>query len=359
MFMNMNMIGDQIDVSVQGLDSLTVPLITPLGKEPLGEQAHCREQDDQSYDHGHLVIYQNDQSGDRDVDEMRSIIDDSLRDTQVPVSYSGRATGQSLEEALTCALDKASEGAGTMVVSGGDGTINAAVSLAVDRQQPLAIIPAGTYNFVARTHGIPEDTAEAVKLILQSRPQRTRVGMINERRFMVNASIGSYARLQRERESFKQTLGRSRKVATVAAVLSALRHSSRLSLRSKQRNGQFDVDCSTLIFCNNRLQLELVGVDSLPSFNEDELVCAVLAPVGVLTQLAMIWRGWQGRVSETRELETFLFDVIQIDAKTRRRKRYLDVSVDGEACRMTLPLRVRVSEKPLWLVRPAEAVFPG
>ena len=58
--MNMNMIGDQIEVSVQGLDSLTVPLITPLGKEALGEQAHRRGQHNHSYDHGHLVIYQND-----------------------------------------------------------------------------------------------------------------------------------------------------------------------------------------------------------------------------------------------------------------------------------------------------------
>lgn len=354
----MTMIGEQIERSGQGPDNLTAPMATPLGKEPLGEQAHRHGPGNQLFDQCPLIIYQNDQSGDRDLDQMRRIIEDNLRNTHVQVSYVSRQTGQSLEEALMEVFDRASECAGTVVVSGGDGTINAAVALAVDRQQPLAIIPAGTFNFVARTHGIPEDTAEAVKLILRSRPQRTQVGMINDRGFMVNASIGSYARLQRERESFKQSLGRSRKVASLAAVLSALRHSSRLPLSIKQRAGQFNVDCSTLIFCNNRLQLELVGVESLPSFDEDELVCAVLAPVGIPTQLAMIWRGWQGRVSETRELDTFVFSDIQIDVKTRRRSRYLNVSVDGEACRMTLPLTVKVSEKPLWLVRPAEVDYP-
>ena len=60
---------------MQGPDKLTDVLIPPLGKEPLAEQAHCRGQDNHSYDHGHLVIYQNDQSGDRDIDEMRSIIE--------------------------------------------------------------------------------------------------------------------------------------------------------------------------------------------------------------------------------------------------------------------------------------------
>lgn len=349
---------EQIDCSGQAPDNLAVPLITPPDREMPSELMDGREPEDQMYDHGPLIIYQNDQSGDRDVDEMRSIIEGKLRDAQVQFSYVGREPGQSLEEALTSAFENAAERSGTMVVSGGDGTINAAVALAVNRQQPLAIIPAGTYNFVARTHGIPEDTSEAVQLILCSRPHRTRVGMINDRLFMVNASIGSYARLQRDREIFKQTLGRSRRVASLAAVLSALHHSSRLPLRIEQRAAQFKVDCSTLIFCNNRLQLELVGVDSLPGFNDDELVCAVLAPVGVSTQLAMIWRGWHGRVSETRELNTFKFDDIQIDFEKRRRKRYMDVSVDGESCRMTLPLTVRVSKKPLWLVRPAEVIVP-
>ncbi|ASJ74295.1 diacylglycerol/lipid kinase family protein [Granulosicoccus antarcticus] len=300
---------------------------------------------------GPLVIYMNDQSGNRDTEEMRRIIQAELESAQRPFMYLGRESAQSLEQALTSALDKAEACSGTLVVSGGDGTINAAIALAVGRQQALAIIPSGTFNFVARSHGIPEDTGEAVKLILCSRPQATRVGMINDRQFMVNASIGSYARLQREREGFKKTLGRTRGVASLAAIVSALHQSSRMRLNITSQSRQTSVDCSTLILCNNRLQLELVGVDSLPGFGKDEMVCAVLAPVGVATQLATIWRGFWGRVSETPELNTFVFNEIKIDIG-RRRSKVIDVSVDGEACKLRLPLVVKVSEKPQWLVRP-------
>lgn len=313
--------------------------------------------DEPAYEHGPLVIYQNEQSGRHDLAGIRHVIDEVLQQARIPFVYVGRKHGMSLERSLSLALDQAGNCAGTMVVSGGDGTINAAASLAVARQQPLAIIPAGTFNFVARTHGIPEDTAEAVELILRARPLPTRVGMINDRLFMVNASIGSFARLQREREGFKHTLGRSRGIASLAAVLSALHHSIDMQLRITRQGRHFDIDCSTLIACNNRLQLELVGVDALPRFDQDELVCAVLAPVSVPTQLAMIWRGWLGRVNETPELNTFIFQDIEIDRR-HRRKGAMDVSVDGEAYRMQMPLRIRVSDKPLWLVRPDKMPQP-
>lgn len=309
---------------------------------------------------GPLIIYMNDQSGNRNAKEMRGIIQAELELARRPFRYLGRQSTQTLEQALTFALDEAKACSGTLVVSGGDGTINAAIALAVDRQQALAILPAGTFNFVARSHGIPEDTADAIKLILHARPQATRVGMINDRQFMVNASIGSYARLQREREGFKKTLGRTRGVASLAAIVSALHQSSRMRLHITSQSKRFSVDCSTLIMCNNRLQLELVGVDSLPGFGKDEMVCAVLAPVGVVTQLATIWRGFLGRVSETAELNTFIFNEIEIDLR-RRRSRDVEASVDGEACRLRLPLVVKVSEKPLWLYRPLqnEEAKPG
>ena len=44
-----------------------------------------------------------------------------------------------------------------VVVAGGDGTINQAVQVLVELGLPLAIIPAGTANNMARTVGLPLD----------------------------------------------------------------------------------------------------------------------------------------------------------------------------------------------------------
>ena len=304
---------------------------------------------------GPWLIFFNHASGHLDKNETRLAIEHAMQAAGEDVRYLSRQPDQNLEDALVYAFDEALACQGTVVVAGGDGTINAAASIAIDQEQALGIIPVGTFNFVARTHGIPEDIPGAVAVLLAENAKASRAGLINNQRFLVNASIGSYARLQRERETAKKTIGRSRTVATIAAVLSALRGSAPMRVQLDVQGESRQLKCSTIILCNNRLQLKLVGIDSLPGDSDEELACAVLAPVSIITQLVMIWRGWRGKVSETPELQTFLFDHLQLNIK-RRRSRLIDVAVDGELHRMSLPLDVRVSDKPLLLIRPGQHI---
>ena len=302
-------------------------------------------------DQGPLLIFQNPRSGDSDPQQVRDIIEAEVHAAGREVSFLQHDVGSSLQQSFSLAFEVASRCNGTVVVAGGDGTINVAASIAVERGQAMGIIPSGTFNFVARSHGIPEDTTAAVQLLLRGRPHASRVGMINDKLFLVNSSIGSYARLQQEREGFKRTIGRSRTVASLAAVVSALRVSPSMRLKLNYRGEEQTVNCSTLIMCNSRLQLELVGVNTLPDQDADELACICLSPVGVRMQLAMIWKGWQRQISEADEVDSFLFDDMQIELSNRR-SRIVTVAVDGEMHRLALPLRVNVSDKPLWLVRP-------
>lgn len=286
--------------------------------------------------------------------EVRDVIQSRTRSSGRELVFLQPDSNASLEQALSRAFEQASRQQGTVVVSGGDGTINAASSIAIKRTQALGIIPTGTFNFVARSHGIPEETDQAVELLLREPARATRVGIINDRFFLVNSSIGSYARLQHEREGFKRVIGRSRTVASLAAFVSALRPSPGMQLSLIYRGQEQKINCSTLIMCNSRLQLELVGVETLPDRGADELACVCLSPVGVSTQLAMIWKGWQRRISKADEVESFLFDELSISIP-KRRSRWLTTAIDGEMQRLRLPLRVGVSDKPLWLIRPAFA----
>lgn len=299
-----------------------------------------------------LLVFQNPGSGHRDCQEVRTTVEQLVGSAGREVSFFQQTQGRPLHQSLSAAFEQAAQCNGTVVVSGGDGTINAAASIAVERAEPLGIIPAGTFNFVARSHGIPEDTTEAVELLLREQPRATRVGKINDKLFLVNASIGSYARLQHEREGFKRRIGRSRTVASIAAIASALQNSPSMQLGLNYQGEEQSMTCSTLIVCNSRLQLELVGVDTLPDRTADELACVTLKPVGVVTQLGMIWKGWQRQISEADDLEAFLFDNLNI-RNMNRRSRSILVAVDGEMHRLRLPLSVGVSEQPLWLIRSA------
>ena len=80
----------------------------------------------------------------------------------------------------------------------------------------MGVVPQGTFNYFARTHGIPADQTEAVGLLLRAAPTPVQVARINDRVFLVNASLGLYPDLLEDREAFKARFGRSRGVAFVA-----------------------------------------------------------------------------------------------------------------------------------------------
>jgi diacylglycerol kinase family enzyme len=74
------------------------------------------------------------------------------------------------------AVRKAKAGGGAVVAAGGDGTINAIAQVAHAAHCPFGVLPQGTFNYFGRTHGIPEDTAEAVRALLAARIQPCRWG---------------------------------------------------------------------------------------------------------------------------------------------------------------------------------------
>jgi diacylglycerol kinase family enzyme len=110
-----------------------------------------------------------------------------------------------------------------VVAVGGDGTLNTVAQAAHAAGCAMGVVPQGTFNYFARTHGIPVDPTEAVRLLLRSAPVPVQVAGVNERLFLVNASLGLYPDLLEDREAYKARFGRSRWVAFVAACATLLR----------------------------------------------------------------------------------------------------------------------------------------
>ena len=77
-----------------------------------------------------------------------------------------------------------------IIVGGGDGTLNAAVDGLVETQLPLAILPLGTANDLARTLKIPISLAEACRIIAAGYSQPIDLGWVNGKYFFNVASLG-------------------------------------------------------------------------------------------------------------------------------------------------------------------------
>ncbi|MDF2764122.1 MAG: Diacylglycerol kinase family enzyme [Rhodospirillales bacterium] len=77
-----------------------------------------------------------------------------------------------------------------VVVGGGDGTMNAACEAILELGVPMAILPLGTANDLARTLGIPSDMEGACAVAANGIRHRIDLGRANDKHFFNVASIG-------------------------------------------------------------------------------------------------------------------------------------------------------------------------
>ncbi|MBV9211906.1 MAG: diacylglycerol kinase family lipid kinase, partial [Acidobacteria bacterium] len=100
------------------------------------------------------------------------------------------------DEATHLAARAAEEGAETVIVSGGDGTINEAVQGLVGKHARLAIWPRGTANVLAKEIGMPTNLEQAAEIIARGKSKRIYPGcaVLEEtgarRYFLLMAGIG-------------------------------------------------------------------------------------------------------------------------------------------------------------------------
>ncbi|MDM0029662.1 diacylglycerol/lipid kinase family protein [Variovorax saccharolyticus] len=239
---------------------------------------------------------------------------------------------------------------GVVVAAGGDGTINAVAQAALGSGCAFGVLPQGTFNYFSRTHGIPSDTAEALQVLLHESPRAVQVGMVNERVFLVNASLGLYAKLLEDREAFKAQYGRHRWVAFCSGLLTILRGARPWYLHMSWHGQQRDIRTQTLFVANNALQMHRVGLAEADAPEQGQLAAIALKPQGAIAMLSLLARGALGRLGEAESLVSFTFESMKV--RPMRGRRRVKVATDGEIGWLDMPLDFRVSLEPLWLIRP-------
>jgi diacylglycerol kinase family enzyme len=250
-----------------------------------------------------------------------------------------------------------------VVAVGGDGTLNTVAQAAHACGCAMGVVPQGTFNYFARTHGIPADPVEAVRLLLRSTPAPVQVAGINDRVFLVNASLGLYPELLEDREAYKARFGRSRWVAFVAACATLLRAQRRLRLHIEMGGTVRDVQTLTLFVGNNRLQLQQFGAepeDTLAGTPGDGSMAAVmLRPVGTLSMIGLMLHGALGSLGEAQSVERFEFQHLLVRPRLPLGRHGVKVAFDGEVTMLRAPLDIRVLAQPLYLLmpRPADAAL--
>lgn len=147
-----------------------------------------------------LLFVVNAASGAFDVGAKRAVIDSALatcgRKGELLICRPAELSEVAAQAAAAAAATNTA-----VIAVGGDGSLNAVAQAAHSAGCPMGVIPYGTFNYFARTHGIPTDPLAAARMLLEARPLPVQVAAINDRLFLVNASLGIYPELLQDRET--------------------------------------------------------------------------------------------------------------------------------------------------------------
>lgn len=250
-----------------------------------------------------------------------------------------------------------------VVAVGGDGTLNTVAQAAHAAGCAMGVVPRGTFNYFARTHGIPVDPVEAVRVLLRSTPVPVQVVGVNDRLFLVNASLGLYPDLLEDREAYKARFGRSRWVAFVAACSTLLRAQRKLRVHIETGGTVRDVQTLTLFVGNNRLQLQQLGAEPEDTVagtpGAGSMAALMLRPIGTLSMIGLMLHGAMGRLGESAGVERFEFQHMVVKPTLSQGRRGVKVAFDGEVATLRAPLDFRVLAEPLHLLAPPRGETGG
>lgn len=307
----------------------------------------------------HIIL--NAGSGHEETEQQRATIENALTAAGRIFTLAVVEDPSTLQEIARSMIDAARATGGTIVAAGGDGTINTVAAMAVHSGCPFGVLPQGTFNYFGRTHGIPEDLAEAVQALLTSEVHPVQVGLVNDRIFLVNASIGLYPQIIEEREADKKQFGRSRLVALLSMLKTALGAPQYLRISMVIQGVEHTMRTPMLFVGNNSLQIGQLGLAPLSQALEDGKLAAI-APrsVGKLGMIGLMIRGALGRLGDARNLIAFGFENMTVKQVTLYgKRRRIKVATDGEIAVLDTPLRFSVLKDSLLLLKPAAAALPS
>lgn len=237
-----------------------------------------------------------------------------------------------------------------VVAVGGDGTVRTVAQHARARDKPMAIIPTGTYNLVARHLGIPLEVAEAARLAATGHAHPTACGDINGLLFFNHAAFGLYTRIIAARERHTAVLGRSRVTAVLSGIATLFNRYPILKLRLTAEGDSKHCHANAVFFGANPLPLAAVDAEFAAQCDGHALGCVLMRHQGRRHVLMAALKSLFGRLSDAPTFELTALQATTVDILRRRRR--LRVSIDGELIKCRLPLQLHYQPDALQIVRP-------
>lgn len=256
-----------------------------------------------------------------------------------------------LEHHSKIAVNRALGTDDVVIAAGGDGTIRSVAQVAYGKSIRFAVVPFGTFNFFARAHNIPEDHAAAFHLALTGLPRPVRLGLINGQVFLINASLGLYAKAIKEREHNTSRFGRYQLVVIISTIFSLFSKHPLLKVDLLIEDKLHTRYTPMIFIGNNALQLGNLALNVAHCMKRNLLAVVMMKPITKSKITRIILRGIFKTLEDEESVESFCADSLTIH--TRQSSNM--VALDGEIMKMNSPLNINALPGALNMVLPTHA----
>jgi diacylglycerol kinase (ATP) len=294
-------------------------------------------------------VVMNPVSGTLQPDAKRETIRSVLQAHHVPFEMYETTGKEDIRQKVREAVQQGFE---LFLATGGDGTAAAVASGLVDTQKPLAIIPTGTWNALARNLDIPLTIEQALELVFQDHRIRVIDAMqVGDNFHILNISTGVGARTMREtKREEKQRYGRLADLWTALINLTGF------------QTYHFDVTIDgklakfrglEVMVANSKI-IGLKGIQLDPGIHMDDgklNVCRLYADN--LTEFIKL--AISILLGKQRETPNVLCLEVMHEVEIRCREKNLPVQGDGDLIGR-LPIVVKLRPKAIHIVVPASVI---
>ncbi len=265
----------------------------------------------------------------------------------VPIEVHQVRKGMDIPAAVRRSLE---EGTGAVIAGGGDGTLNAVATALRETSIPMALLPIGTLNHVARDLGVPLDANAAIEALGHSRTRCIDLGEVNGHIFLNNSIIGLYPAYRTARERYQER-GRSKWLAILSAVISVFRFNPSFRVRLLVNGREVVRRTPYILVANNEHRMEGYQIGTRDRIDQGLLWVYVMHRLSRWGLVRLACSLLFGRFRKSDDFETFAASSVEV---VTRRKR-LSVALDGDPMPLSTPLHYRSLPGALTVMCPLES----
>ncbi|GAA3975967.1 diacylglycerol/lipid kinase family protein [Allohahella marinimesophila] len=267
--------------------------------------------------------------------------------------------GPDFEHEIDRAIHDAAAEEAVLLIAGGDGTVNTflgrtSVLNATVGKSTLAIIPRGTFNYFARDHGIPTETKAAIRNAIEGEATAVPLCWVNREPFCVSASLGVYPKIMKARERMLAKTGRSRLAAVLTSIWVFLTSQKRSLISIEHGTQVRQMRTPLVVVTCSQTQIQTFDMPEASHLDQGYMILFAMRGRTSISMLFALLRSAFGGIRNVEEISYEPVQKLKITYSRVRRRKSIEVAVDGEIRKLQNPLIFTVEHEAAQVIMPAK-----